>query len=65
MQAKKAADRIRKEAEMGEVGRIKTIAEDFKTRSEAFGSIANRSIQMAEDFELEGILKIADELEAG
>jgi hypothetical protein len=50
---------------MGDVTRIKTIIENFQSRSEAFVSVADRCIQMAEDFEFEGILKIADELEAG
>jgi hypothetical protein len=50
---------------MGDVTRIRAIAEDLQTRSEAFGPIADRCIKMAEDFEFEGILKIADELEAG
>ena len=50
---------------MGDVTRIKAVVEDCLSRSEAFGSIADRCIQMAEDFEFEGILKIADELEAG
>ncbi len=40
-------------------------AEDFQSRSEAFVPIVDRCIQMAEDFEFEGILKIAGELEAG
>ena len=63
--ARKAAGRLREAAEMGDVTRIKTIVEDFQSESEAFVSIADRCIQMAEDFEFEGILKIADELEAG
>ena len=63
--AKEAADRFREAAEMGDVTRIKAIAEDFQSRSEAFVPIADRCIQMAEDFEFEGVLKIADELEAG
>ncbi|MBT8332468.1 MAG: hypothetical protein KJP06_09095, partial [Deltaproteobacteria bacterium] len=62
--AKEAADRLREAAEMGDVTRIRAIAKDYQSRSEAFGPIADRCIQMAEDFEFEGILKMADELEA-
>ena len=62
---KEAAERLREAAEMGDVTRIRAIAEDFQSRSGAFGPIADRCIQMAEDFEFEGILKIADELDAG
>jgi CheY-like chemotaxis protein len=61
--AKEAADRIRDAVEMGDVTRIKTIAEDFKSKSEAFAPIADRFIQMAEDFDFDGILKSADELD--
>ena len=48
---------------MGDVTRIKTIAEDFKSKSDAFVPIGNRFIQMAEDFDFEGILKLADKLD--
>ncbi len=61
--AKEAADRIRDAVEMGDVTRIKTIAEDFKSKSEAFAPIADRFIQMAEDFDFNGILKLADGLD--
>jgi PAS domain S-box-containing protein len=60
--AKEAVGRIRDAVEMGDVTRIKTIAEDFKSQSEAFAPIADRFIQMAEDFDFDGILKLADQL---
>ncbi|MGD8755495.1 MAG: PAS domain S-box protein [Desulfobacterales bacterium] len=59
--AKEAADRIRAAAEMGDVIRIKTIAEEFRSKSESFAPIADRFIQMAEDFDFDGISKLADE----
>ena len=62
--AKEAADRFREAAEMGDITRIRAIAEEFQSRSDALVSVADRCIQLAEDFEFEGILKIADELEA-
>jgi CheY-like chemotaxis protein len=61
--ARQAADRIREAAEMGDVTRIKTITEDYKSKSEDFATIAARFIQMAADFDFEGILKLADELD--
>jgi hypothetical protein len=48
---------------MGDVTRIKTIAEDFKSKSEVFAPISNRFIQLAEDFDFDGILKLANELD--
>jgi HPt (histidine-containing phosphotransfer) domain-containing protein len=59
--AKEAADRIREAAEMGDVTRIKTIAEEFRSKSEAFAPIADRFIQLAEDFDFDEISKLADE----
>ena len=61
--AREATDRIREAAAMGDVTRIKTIAEDFKSKSDAFAPIGDRFIQMAEDFDFDGILKLAHELE--
>jgi CheY-like chemotaxis protein len=60
--AGRAADQIREAAEMGDVTRIKTIAEKFKSNSEAFTPIADRLLSMAEDFDFDGVLKLADEL---
>ncbi len=59
--AKQAADQIRAAADMGDVTRIKTIAEEFSAKSAAFVPIGERFIQMAEDFDFNGILKLADE----
>jgi PAS domain S-box-containing protein len=61
--AKQATDRIREAADMGDVTRIKMIAEDFKSKSDAFTPISEHLIQMAEDFDFEGILKLADKLD--
>jgi HPt (histidine-containing phosphotransfer) domain-containing protein len=61
--ARRAADRIREAVDMGDVTRIKTIAEDFKSKSDAFVPVGNRFIQLAEDFDFDGILKLAAELD--
>jgi polar amino acid transport system substrate-binding protein len=61
--SKEAAGRIRDAAEMGDVTRIKSIAEDFKSKSDAFVPISDRFIQLAEDFDFDGILKLAAQLD--
>jgi HPt (histidine-containing phosphotransfer) domain-containing protein len=61
--ARQTTARIREAVEMGDVTRIKTIAEDFKSRSDAFIPVSEHLIQMAEDFDFEGILKLADKLD--
>jgi CheY-like chemotaxis protein/HPt (histidine-containing phosphotransfer) domain-containing protein len=60
--AKKAADRIREAAEMGDVTRIKSIAGECRSQSERFAPIADRIIDLTSDFDFDGILKIADQL---
>jgi hypothetical protein len=60
--ASEAAERIRNAAEMGDVTGIKTIVDDLKSRSDAFAPTGAKFIQMAEDFDFEGIVKLADEL---
>ncbi|MGD8880573.1 MAG: PAS domain S-box protein [Desulfobacterales bacterium] len=60
--AKEAANRIKASAEMGDVTQIKSIAEDLKSKFDAFAPFSHRFIQLAEDFDFEGISKLAGEL---
>jgi CheY-like chemotaxis protein/HPt (histidine-containing phosphotransfer) domain-containing protein len=61
--AAEAVDRIKEPAEMGDVTQIKSIAEDLKSKSEAFAPFSDKFIQLAEDFDFEGISKLVGELE--
>ena len=61
--AAEAANRIKEPAEMGDVTQIKSIAEDLKSKSGAFAPFADKFIQLAEDFDFEGISKLVGELE--
>ena len=61
--AKKAAERIVRAVEMGDVSQIKSIAESLGSESEAFSPVCDKLIQLAEDFDLDGILKLAQELD--
>ncbi len=61
--ASEAADRIRDAVEMGDVTGIKSIVDDLTSRSDAFVPIGTKFIQMAEDFDFDGIVKFAGELE--
>jgi HPt (histidine-containing phosphotransfer) domain-containing protein len=60
--AREAVDRIKEPAEMGDVTQIKSIAEELKSKSEAFAPISEKFIQLAEDFDFEGISKLVGEL---
>jgi hypothetical protein len=56
--------RVRVATEMGNVSAIMTIAEDLKARSDSCAPLSNRIAQLAEDFDFEGILKLAAGLHA-
>jgi HPt (histidine-containing phosphotransfer) domain-containing protein len=61
-QAKKAAERIMDAIEMGDVSQIKSIAEALASESDAFSPVCNKLIQLAEDFDLDGIMSLARQL---
>jgi hypothetical protein len=48
---------------MGDVTQIKSIAEELKSKSDAFAPIGDKFIQLAEDFDFDGISKLVGELE--
>jgi HPt (histidine-containing phosphotransfer) domain-containing protein len=58
------AKRIRDAAELGDVTTLNTIAEEIKDQSDSCIPLSKQIIQMAEDFDLDGIQKLADALDA-
>ena len=62
--AQDIAKRIRDAAEMGDVTTLTAIAEEIKARSDSCMPLSKQIIQLAEDFDLDGIQKLADELDA-
>jgi polar amino acid transport system substrate-binding protein len=61
--SKETSGRIRAAAEMGDVTQIKAIAEELKSQSDVFAPISDKFILLAEDFDFDGILKLAAQLE--
>jgi two-component system sensor histidine kinase/response regulator len=61
--AGEAAGRIKGPAELGDVTQIKSIAEELKSKSEAFAPLGDKFIELADDFDFEGISKLLGELE--
>jgi hypothetical protein len=49
---------------MGDVETLNAIAEEIKDQSESCIPLSKQIIQMAEDFDLDGIQKLADDLDA-
>jgi two-component system sensor histidine kinase/response regulator len=58
------AKRIRAAAELGDITTLNAIAEEIRVRSASCIPLSKQIIQMAEDFEFDGIEKLADELDA-
>ncbi len=58
------AKRIRDAAEMGDVTNLNAIAEEIKDQSDSCMLLSKQIIQMAENFDLDGIQKLADDLDA-
>jgi len=58
------AKRIRDAAEMGDVATLSAIADEIRARSDSCIPLSKQIIQLAEDFDLDGILKLADALDA-
>jgi len=54
-QLKVVADRIKAAADMGDVVKIKSIAEDLKSESDALAPFCNELVRLAEDFDFDGI----------
>ena len=61
--AQDIARRIRDAAEMGDVMTLNAIAEEIKTHSDPCIPLSKQIVQLAEDFDLEGIQKLADALD--
>ena len=62
--AQDIAKRIRDAAEMGDVMTLNAIAAEIKTHSDACVPLSKQIVQMAEDFDLDGIQKLADDLDS-
>ena len=61
--AREIAVQIRDAAEMGDVTTLGTIAEEISTRSDSCATLGKRIMQLVDDFDLDGIQKLADELD--
>jgi PAS domain S-box-containing protein len=62
--AREIAKRIRDASEMGDVTTLNAIAEEIKDQSDSCMLLSKNIVQMAEDFDLDGIQKLADVLDA-
>jgi hypothetical protein len=49
---------------MGDIDHVSSIAAELKSQSEYLAPVCDKLTQMAEDFDLDGILKLINELES-
>jgi len=61
--AQNIADRLRNAVDLGNISELKTIAAELKSGPDAYGNLADTLRRLAEDFDFEGILKLAEDLE--
>ena len=54
--------RLRTAAELGDVSELHAVAKELSARTSAFGAHAERIQRLADDFDFDGILKLAGEL---
>ncbi len=62
-QVKEATDRIKAAAEMGDVMQISSIADNLKSETPAMAPFCDKIIQLAEDFDFDGIQRWVDEMD--
>ena len=61
--AREAAQRLREAAGMGDVSGLTAVCSELTSKSDAFAAHKTKIIRLADDFDFDGILKLADELE--
>jgi CheY-like chemotaxis protein len=60
----KVTESIKMAVDMGDVMKIKSIAEELKSESDAMGPFCDELVQLAEDFDFDGIQKFIFELDS-
>jgi CheY-like chemotaxis protein len=60
--AKNAAERLLEAAELGDITELEAIAQEFTARTPAFLVYSRQITQMAEDFDFDGIIQVAEKL---
>jgi hypothetical protein len=60
---KEAIRRLRDAAEMGDVTEVVSIADEITSQAKGFSPYRAKIAQLADDFDFDGIIKLAGELE--
>ena len=61
--AREAADRLRDAAEMGDISGVAAAVDELESRSTAFTPYKEKILQLADDFDFDGVLELARDFE--
>jgi HPt (histidine-containing phosphotransfer) domain-containing protein len=61
--AREAANRLANAAEMGDISGVVSAADEFESRSIAFAPYKKKIVQLADEFDFDGVIKLAQEFE--
>jgi CheY-like chemotaxis protein len=61
--AQNTADRLRRAVDLGNISELKIIAAELKSGPDTYADFADTLLRLAEDFEFDGILKLAEEMD--
>jgi len=61
--AQNTADRLRQAVDLGNISELKIIAAELKSGPDTYANFADTLHRLAEDFDFDGILKLADDME--
>ena len=62
--ARPIAARLHDAADLGDINGLKQIADELRTKSDSYSGICDKIVKLAEDFDFDGVLCLADELVA-
>jgi HPt (histidine-containing phosphotransfer) domain-containing protein len=62
--ARRTAERLHEAADLGDINDLKSVAEELKLKSESYTVFSDKITRLAENFDFDGIIKFADELES-
>jgi HPt (histidine-containing phosphotransfer) domain-containing protein len=61
--ARRTAERLHEAADLGDINDLKSIARELKSESESYTVFSDQITRLAENFDFNGIIKLAEELE--
>lgn len=61
--ARRTADRLHDAADLGDINALKSIARELKSESQSYTAFSDKITRLAENFDFDGVIKLAEELD--